>query len=109
VSANGNTIENPLHRLTPQQLEELAEEFQKIHDDVFADLGDRDARYIRGIIDAHRRLAAMSRIFLMASRYPPALVLGTIGLSTAKILENMEIGHNVRLKPERPLSSGNAM
>jgi linoleoyl-CoA desaturase len=32
---------------------------------------------------------------LMASRYPPALVLGTIGLSTAKILENMEIGHNV--------------
>jgi linoleoyl-CoA desaturase len=90
-----NTIENPLHRLTPEQLEELAEEFQKIHDDVFEDLGERDARYIRGVIDGHRRIAAMSRIFLLASRYPPALVLGTIGLSVAKILENMEIGHNV--------------
>ena len=31
----------------------------------------------------------------MASRYWPAWVLGTIGLSVAKILENMEIGHNV--------------
>ena len=31
----------------------------------------------------------------MASRYPPAWVLGTTGLSVAKILENMEIGHNV--------------
>ena len=31
----------------------------------------------------------------MASRYPPAWVLGTAGLSVAKILENMEIGHNV--------------
>src|SRR6476661_2389621 len=86
---------NPLHRLTPEQIEEIGEEFQKIHDEVFADLGDRDATYIRSIIDFHRRLGAISRIFLMASRYPPALVLGTAGLSTAKILENMEIGHNV--------------
>ena len=31
----------------------------------------------------------------MASRYWPAWVLGTAGLSVAKILENMEIGHNV--------------
>ena len=31
----------------------------------------------------------------MASRYPPAWVLGTTGLSVAKILENMEIGHNI--------------
>src|SRR3954453_18707927 len=89
------TVQNPLHRLTPEQLDELAEEFQKIHDEVFNDLGEHDAKYIHSIIDLHRRLAAVSRIFLMASRYPPALVLGTIGLSAAKILENMEIGHNV--------------
>jgi linoleoyl-CoA desaturase len=31
----------------------------------------------------------------MASRYPPAWVLGTTGLSVAKILENMELGHNI--------------
>ncbi|MDX6616156.1 MAG: NADPH-dependent stearoyl-CoA 9-desaturase, partial [Solirubrobacterales bacterium] len=39
--------------------------------------------------------AALSRIVLMASRYKPAWLLGTAGLSAAKILENMEIGHNV--------------
>ena len=31
----------------------------------------------------------------MASRYWPAWVLGTASLSVAKILENMEIGHNI--------------
>jgi linoleoyl-CoA desaturase len=31
----------------------------------------------------------------MASQYKPAWVLGTTGLSFAKIIENMEIGHNV--------------
>ena len=51
--------------------------------------------YIRSIIQFHRRLAALSRIVLMASRYKPAWVLGTTGLSAAKIIENMEIGHNV--------------
>jgi len=86
---------NPVHRLTPEQIEEIGEEFQKLHDEVFADLGDRDANYIRSLIQFHRRLAALSRIVLMASRYKPAWVLGTAGLSLAKILENMEIGHNV--------------
>jgi linoleoyl-CoA desaturase len=89
------SIENPLKRLTPQQIDEIGEEFQRIHDDVYADLGEHDANYIRSIIEFHRRLAALSRIVLMASRYWPAWVLGTTGLSVAKILENMEIGHNV--------------
>jgi len=89
------TSTNPLHRLTPEQIEEIGKAFQEIHDDVYSDLGDRDATYIRSIIEFHRRLGALSRIMLMASRYPPALVLGTIGLSMAKIVENMEIGHNV--------------
>jgi fatty acid desaturase len=90
-----STTTNPLHRLTPEQIEEIGVEFQKIHDDVYGDLGEHDAHYIRSMIEFHRRLAAMSRIFLMASRYPPAWLLGTAGLSAAKILENMEIGHNV--------------
>jgi NADPH-dependent stearoyl-CoA 9-desaturase len=89
------TIESPLHRLTPEQIEEIAGAFQKIHDDVYAELGENDANYIRSLIQFHRRLAALARIELMASRYWPAWVLGTVSLSVAKILENMEIGHNV--------------
>ena len=87
--------ENPLHKLTEQQIEEIGKEFDAIHDEIFDDLGDDDAEYIRAIVEYHRRLVALSRIVLMASRYWPAWILGTIGLSTAKILENMEIGHNV--------------
>jgi linoleoyl-CoA desaturase len=87
--------ENPLHRLTPEQIDALGKEFDAIHDEIFADLGAEDAHYIRSIIEFHRRLAALSRIVLMASRYWPAWILGTSGLSVAKILENMEIGHNV--------------
>jgi len=87
--------DHPLHRLTPEQIDEIGEAFQKIHDDVRADLGEHDATYIRSLIQFHRRLAALSRIVLMASRYPPAWMLGTAGLSVAKILENMELGHNI--------------
>jgi hypothetical protein len=34
----------PLARLGEQELEKLAKEFDAIHDEVFADLGDRDRR-----------------------------------------------------------------
>ena len=87
--------DHPLHRLTAEQIDEIGQAFQQIGDEVRADLGDRDAVYIRSLVEFHRRLAALSRIVLMASRYPPAWVLGTTGLSVAKILENMEIGHNI--------------
>ncbi|HWH45234.1 MAG TPA: fatty acid desaturase [Thermoleophilaceae bacterium] len=100
VLTNGNPSRrfdpsHPLHRLTPEQIDEIGKEFQKIGEEVRADLGEADAVYIRSLIQFHRRLAALSRIVLMASRYPPAWVLGTTGLSVAKILENMELGHNI--------------
>ncbi len=87
--------DHPLGRLTPEQIDEIGLEFQKIHDEVRADLGEADATYIRSLVEFHRRLAALSRIVLLASRYPPAWILGTAGLSVAKILENMELGHNI--------------
>jgi NADPH-dependent stearoyl-CoA 9-desaturase len=86
---------NPLYKLTDEQLEQIGKEFDALHDEVFNDLGEVDARYIRNMIMLHRRLGVMSRALLIFSRYKPALVLGTAGLSLAKILENMEIGHNV--------------
>ena len=89
------TIENPLHRLTDEQIEQLGKEFDAIHDEVFNDLGERDARYIKSMIEMHRRLVLIGRAILVPSRFWPAWVVGTSALGSAKILENMEIGHNV--------------
>jgi fatty acid desaturase len=90
-----NGIENPLLKLSNEQLEAIGKEFDELHDEVKADLGDRDARYIRGIIALQRRLILIGRAELFGSRSRPAWWLGTATLSMAKILENMEIGHNV--------------
>jgi NADPH-dependent stearoyl-CoA 9-desaturase len=87
--------ESPLARLTPEQLEALGRELDAIHDEVYADLGDRDARYIRATIKLHRQLVLGSRVLLLGSRRRPLWLLGSAALSLAKILENMEIGHNV--------------
>jgi fatty acid desaturase len=88
-------IESPLARLTDEQIDELGKEFDAIHDDVFSELGDRDRRYITSMIEMHRRLVVASRLLLLGSHRRPAWVAGTAMLSLAKILENMEIGHNV--------------
>jgi fatty acid desaturase len=87
--------ESPLARLTPEQLEALGREFDAIHDEVFAELGERDSRYIRSTIKLHRELVLAARAMLSGSRYKPLWLGGTAALSVAKILENMEIGHNV--------------
>jgi linoleoyl-CoA desaturase len=86
---------SPLERLTPEQIEEIGREFGQLHEEVFDDLGDRDARYIRSMIALHRKLALGGRALLLPSLFPPAWLAGTVVLSLAKILENMEIGHNV--------------
>jgi len=94
---NATTAEapSPLAHLSAEQLEELGREFDAIRDRVHAELGDRDRRYIESMIAMQRRLAVIARVLLLGARYRPAQVAGTAALSMAKILENMEIGHNV--------------
>jgi fatty acid desaturase len=87
--------ESPLARLTPEQLEQLGRELDALHDEVYEDLGERDARYIRATIRLHRQLVLAARALLLGSRSKPLWLAGTASLSLAKILENMEIGHNV--------------
>jgi linoleoyl-CoA desaturase len=95
ANARFEELESPLARLTAEQIEQLGREFDAIHDEVKADLGDRDSRYIRSTIKLHRELVLAARALLSGSRYKPAWLAGTASLSIAKILENMEIGHNV--------------
>jgi fatty acid desaturase len=75
--------ENPLARLSPEQLEQLGRELDAIHDEVYADLGERDARYIRATIKLHRQLVLGSRVLLLGSRRRPLWLLGTAALSLA--------------------------
>ena len=81
--------------LTDEEITRIGQEFDAIRQEVTASLGADDAAYIRRLIYIQRRLAVAGRAALFASALPPAWVAGTALLATAKILENMEIGHNV--------------
>jgi linoleoyl-CoA desaturase len=83
------------HAVPADDLEALARELDALYDEVRADLGAPDAAYIRRVIAVQRGLEAGGRALLLLSRYRPALVGGVALLTVAKILENMEIGHNV--------------
>ena len=81
--------------LTAEDVENLGRELDAIREQVIASRGERDAAYIRKVIDGQRKLELGSRAVLLFSLFPPAWFVGTVGLSISKIVENMEIGHNV--------------
>ncbi|WP_262285317.1 acyl-CoA desaturase [Micromonospora sp. MA102] len=87
--------DNPIAHLSAEDIEIIGKELDAIRDRVIADRGERDARYIRKVIKTQRTLELSSRAVLLFSLFPPAWIVGTAGLSVAKILDNMEIGHNV--------------
>jgi fatty acid desaturase len=82
-------------RLTQAQTEALGEELDALRRRVLDDLGDRDVQYIRNVIRAQRALELGGRGLLFLSFLPPAWLAGVTALSLSKILDNMEIGHNV--------------
>jgi linoleoyl-CoA desaturase len=81
--------------LTTEDIESIGRELDALRQRVLAERGARDAAYIRGVIGLQRRLELASRVVLLGSRWRPAWVAGTCGLALAKILDNMEIGHNI--------------
>ena len=95
MTAIQHQADNPIEHLSAEDIEELGRELDALRDQVIETRGERDAAYIRKVIGVQRRLELGSRAVLLASLFPPAWVVGTAGLSIAKILENMEIGHNV--------------
>lgn len=82
-------------RLLPEQLEQFQQEIDALRAEVVADLGESDARYIRRVVNTARGSSAAGRGLLMFGFDPITWVLGVIALAKAKILENMEVGHNV--------------
>ncbi|CAN5452162.1 acyl-CoA desaturase [soil metagenome] len=81
--------------LDAEQLEALGRELDAIREREFADLGEVDSTYIRRIVAVQRSLEIGGRGLLFLSFLPPAFIAGVAALSVSKILDNMEIGHNV--------------
>ncbi|ROH90830.1 acyl-CoA desaturase [Stagnimonas aquatica] len=99
----------PTH-LSAAEIEEFGREMDAIRNEVMDSRGERDRAYILKIIRWQRSLALggrlvmfLSLLLLPASQLPYAgwpqflavLGLGAVMLGLAKIIENMEIGHNV--------------
>ena len=96
--------------LSDAEIEEFGRELDAIRDEVMASRGERDRRYILRLIRTQRSLALAGRLVIYASLFllpawghvlagwGPSLsvvALGTLMLGLAKILENLEIAHNV--------------
>ena len=95
MTAMQKKAHDPTAHLSPEDIAQLGREIDAIREQVLASRGARDAEYIRTVIDNQRKLELASRAVLLFSLFPPAWAAGTAGLSVSKILENMEIGHNV--------------
>lgn len=81
--------------LSEADVEEIGRRLDELQDRIRASLGERDARYIRNVIKAQRTLEILGRATLMASHKRAAWWTGASLLGLGKIIENMEIGHNV--------------
>ncbi len=81
--------------LTEADIESLGRELDAIRRDIEESRGERDARYVRNTIRLQRSLEIGGRAVLFASKRRPAWLAGTAMLSLSKIIENMELGHNV--------------
>jgi fatty acid desaturase len=99
----------PQH-LSAAEIAELGRELDDIRNEVTESLGDRDRAYILRLIRTQRILALLARGTMLASvlllpvlptgfggwlQSALTLALGAALLAVAKIVENMEIGHNV--------------
>ncbi|MCF7223517.1 fatty acid desaturase family protein [Marilutibacter chinensis] len=86
--------------LSLAELDAFGAELDALRARTVASLGARDARYIRNVVRAVRytEVAGRGLLFLGAFVHGvlvPAWIAGVLLLALSKILENMELGHNV--------------
>ena len=87
--------------LSPEAVERFGAEIEALRERTVATLGERDARYIRRIHAAVRWSELLGRGLLMAGLVVPegwlwaTWLAGAVILGISKILDNMELGHNV--------------
>jgi fatty acid desaturase len=88
-----NDLVNP--PLTADHVEEFGRELDAIRARAAESVGEHDARYIRSIVRLQRWAELGGRTLLFAGMFPPAWGAGVALVSLSKILDNMELGHNV--------------
>ena len=83
-------------KLTTEQFNALALELDTLKLQVKQQIGEADARYIRRVLLCQRLAAICGRVLMVLGFITPWFWLaGVLALALAKILDNMEIGHNV--------------
>ncbi len=85
-------------QIGPKSLEELEafrQELDAIKEETRQTLGERDAKYIRSILRLVRTTETLGRALLLFGWFPPTWLLGAALLGISKIIDNMELGHNV--------------
>jgi len=86
---------NQVAHLSVADVEAIGRELDELRQSVIGSRGQRDATYIRRVIRAQRLCELSGRTLLLGSKFAPAWLLGTSLLVVSKVLDNMEIGHNV--------------
>jgi fatty acid desaturase len=81
--------------LTREEVDDFGRELDALRLEVAGDLGERDVAHIRRVIRLAHRDEAAGRLLLHFGLGLPSFVAGTGALALSKILENMEVGHNV--------------
>ncbi len=81
--------------LTDADVEAIGHELDAIRREIEAARGEKDARYVRNTIRFQRTLEAVGRTTMLASNNRVAWWAGSAMLGVSKIVENMELGHNV--------------
>lgn len=90
------TINLASKRPNEEALKGFEEKLNTIRDDVMKNVGTKDANYIRRIIRIQRGSELFGRISLVLGFYNPLFWLAGVALlALSKILDNMEIGHNI--------------
>lgn len=81
--------------LSYEEVEALGRELDELRARVVADLGQKDRDYLYSIIRAQRGFEISGRAMMYLGFLPPVWLAAVGALSVSKILDNMEIGHNV--------------